>query len=324
MNKRIDWIDSARGIGIFCVYLYHTGYSTPYRYCFEYFLIPIFFFISGYLFNETRSPRQSFSRLIRRLLTPYLALGFVIGVKPSYIQERGVISALIHSAEQLLTGRELWFIACLITMEAFVIVGNFITKKTKITPIFYKLIVILVSFIMIIYSHQTDGESSKRIWQWYNALLGIGYFYMGSFYKIYEDKIQKLEKKASIAIILFYIVASACSALLLNTHIDFASAHFVNPPICLLLSWMALWALICLCKRIGHQKILCQLGKDTLFLFAINIWAIKSVMILFSYTVLKNLPEYIYGILISIVAISIASLINKFIRKFQPWIIGES
>ncbi|WP_354669288.1 acyltransferase family protein [Bacteroides gallinaceum] len=89
MKKRLDWIDYARGIGIFCVYLYHTGYSTPYRYCFEYFLIPIFFFISGYLFNEERPIKQSVVKIIKRLIIPYLSLGFIIGLKPSYLYRGG-------------------------------------------------------------------------------------------------------------------------------------------------------------------------------------------------------------------------------------------
>ena len=52
MNKtaRITWIDTAKFIGIFCIYLGHFGNSAGRSYPFVFiFHVPLFFFLSGYL-----------------------------------------------------------------------------------------------------------------------------------------------------------------------------------------------------------------------------------------------------------------------------------
>ena len=52
MNKtaRISWIDTAKFIGIFCIYLGHFGTSAGRSYPFVFaFHVLLFFFLSGYL-----------------------------------------------------------------------------------------------------------------------------------------------------------------------------------------------------------------------------------------------------------------------------------
>ena len=89
MKQRLSWIDSARGLAIVCVYIYHTGYNTPYHQVFDYFLIPIFFFISGYLMNERKNIKQALVGLTKRMIIPYFLLGLIIGLKPSYYASGG-------------------------------------------------------------------------------------------------------------------------------------------------------------------------------------------------------------------------------------------
>ena len=56
MTQRLGWIDRSKGIGIFLVILGHA--SLPYevsKFIFS-FHIPLFFFLSGYLFYPTKHP----------------------------------------------------------------------------------------------------------------------------------------------------------------------------------------------------------------------------------------------------------------------------
>ena len=152
MKNRLDWIDNARGIGIFCVYLYHTGYSTPYRYCFEYFLIPIFFFVSGYLFNENRSVTDSLSRIKKRLFIPYLILGFIIGLKPSNFHEDGIVSAVMTSIKRVVLGEELLLIYSLICVEIFTVILIQIIGRMKFNINISKSIIMTISFSLIIFT----------------------------------------------------------------------------------------------------------------------------------------------------------------------------
>ncbi|GKS81294.1 O-acetyltransferase [Ligilactobacillus pabuli] len=82
MNKRIEWIDMARGIAIIMIVITHS-LSLYSRSFFSALLfavnVPIFFILSGYLFKE-----KSFSQIVRsgfrNLLLPYFSTVFLIGI----------------------------------------------------------------------------------------------------------------------------------------------------------------------------------------------------------------------------------------------------
>ena len=127
MKARLDWIDMERGIAMICVYVWHMGLyrenaNFPWYIFFEYFLIPVFFFISGYLYKDKIDNKRDLKKLCKRLLVPYIFLGFLVGIKPSLIHTDGVVFALLNSLQNVLTGKELWFIACLIVVEICAIV----------------------------------------------------------------------------------------------------------------------------------------------------------------------------------------------------------
>ncbi|WP_354669289.1 acyltransferase family protein [Bacteroides gallinaceum] len=223
----------------------------------------------------------------------------------------------------MITGDELWFIACLITIEVFALLISLIVKKTNVNPHILKLALMGGSFVFIILCSPLKNEHINNIWRWYNACAGIGYFYLGYYYRLFETKLSKVENH-SVYIIIAYLFLSIFSSKYLGCHVDFASANFVHSPICLTLSLLAIWALVCFCKQMKYcQNVFRQLGKDTLFLFAINIWIIKILKIVFSHLGMTNMPEYLYGLVITAIALCIASLLNHVLRKRIPWIIGE-
>lgn len=74
MQSRFDYLDLAKGIGILLVVWAHiliTGWSHQIIYAFH---MPLFFFISGMLFNKAKysSFRQFITARAKRLLVPYL------------------------------------------------------------------------------------------------------------------------------------------------------------------------------------------------------------------------------------------------------------
>lgn len=82
IKERIIWIDSLRAIAIFYVVLGHaiTTFAAPavynkYVYSFH---LPLFFFVSGYLFNIERNPNFRFflKKRVKTLLIPYFVFTF--------------------------------------------------------------------------------------------------------------------------------------------------------------------------------------------------------------------------------------------------------
>ena len=77
VEDRINWIDMAKGYGILGVIIGHI--STPGITVWIYtFHIPLFFFMSGFLFNTNYSLVVFLNRKIKALLIPYFCLAILI------------------------------------------------------------------------------------------------------------------------------------------------------------------------------------------------------------------------------------------------------
>lgn len=77
--KRFIWIDYAKSIGIYFVVLGHTHLYTPLSNVIYTWLMPVFFFISGYLFSfEKNTSLKTFAwKRFKSLLIPYLWINLI-------------------------------------------------------------------------------------------------------------------------------------------------------------------------------------------------------------------------------------------------------
>lgn len=75
--NRIEWIDMAKGYGIICVIIGHitTPGITVWIYTFH---IPLFFFLSGYLFHNNYTICETIRRKVHSLVVPYFCLGIPV------------------------------------------------------------------------------------------------------------------------------------------------------------------------------------------------------------------------------------------------------
>lgn len=77
MNKRIDYIDIAKGIAIILVVCSHT-YAGPIIFPFSAFSIPLFFFCSGLTCSIRDNMFISFKRKAIKLLKPYIFFNIIL------------------------------------------------------------------------------------------------------------------------------------------------------------------------------------------------------------------------------------------------------
>lgn len=177
MNKRIDWIDTARGISIFLVVLGHTVLPQPWlNYVFS-FHMPLFFFLSGYLFNPQKYPTLSGFALkkTRSLLWPYLVffiINFIYWV--FYFNSKDYlvpIREIILSAGNLHAPFiPIWFLTCLFVLEIYFYILH---KKLKPWLLF---IAVIISVIVGFYlgKHQYN-----LFWGADIALMATAFYYIG-------------------------------------------------------------------------------------------------------------------------------------------------
>ncbi len=77
-DQRITWIDMAKGYGILAVFIGHMVQSSPLGLFVYSFHLPLFFFISGYLFKTDGNLWHFLKKKARSILLPYFTLGLLV------------------------------------------------------------------------------------------------------------------------------------------------------------------------------------------------------------------------------------------------------
>jgi len=151
-KNRIAWIDTARGISIALVVLGHTILPHPWLVYVFSFHMPLFFFLSGYLFNPQRHPDwwQFLKKKALTLLLPYLIfyllnyIYWILRFNPQDYWEP--IRTMLVSTDAIHAPFiPLWFLTCLFVLEIY------FYFLQKFLPSFYLLIAVLASTALGIY-----------------------------------------------------------------------------------------------------------------------------------------------------------------------------
>lgn len=132
MNRRISWIDYAKTLAIFTVVLIHTHCDGHLTVALKSFTMPVFFFISGFLFSYDRNPRYgAFAyKRFRQLVVPYLWINAVAYVAwLAVLRHMGgnaadgapwhepLIAALLGLPPLLVHDIPLWSLLCFFVVE---------------------------------------------------------------------------------------------------------------------------------------------------------------------------------------------------------------
>ncbi len=125
MNKRIVWIDEARGLAMLAILLFHTEMYyigndiLPYTMFVENALA-LFFFLSGYLFVSSHLPFNlptKMRMIFRRLIIPYLFFTLLIAIPKAWVHHNPISFQSIIIP--ILTGTASWFVSTLIVAEIY-------------------------------------------------------------------------------------------------------------------------------------------------------------------------------------------------------------
>jgi len=128
MEKRIGYIDIAKGIGILVIVLAHNdlaGYHPTLHKFIYAFHIPLFFFLSGMFFRPERSFGETLRRRFNTLLKPYLFALFVIYLGEAAFDNMtfpviaGRILKSLYATGYYIDWVQLWFIPHLLAAALF-------------------------------------------------------------------------------------------------------------------------------------------------------------------------------------------------------------
>jgi fucose 4-O-acetylase-like acetyltransferase len=215
LTERFQWVDILKGIGIVTVVLGHALPSlSTYMYWFH---MPLFFFISGYLYKRKD---QFVENKARSLLIPYFFFWVFITLIRAWHYGLPSQKRIIMDVSDLIFGGErlggfyavFWFVTCLLlTAITFYILDKFI-KKDSI------LFLVISLFYFVSYMFSELYQSIEVPWSASVVLFSIVFFYLGNIYRKKEEHINRYNK-------LIFLSSTAISALFivlaLNTAINY-------------------------------------------------------------------------------------------------------
>lgn len=127
-RERILWLDAAKGVGILLVLIGHLGIemmpgARQVQVWIYSFHMPLFFFLSGYLFSTGKNLKDFALKKLRSIVLPYFVFGSVMvlycvydSVKNNYYSEQWLSDLVRHVVVQD-HWWTIWFLACILVLN---------------------------------------------------------------------------------------------------------------------------------------------------------------------------------------------------------------
>lgn len=333
-NKRLDYIDVCRAIGIIFVVLGHT-YGIPYN---LYLLIfsfhmPFFFFLSGFVYNADKNQRMGFRKYVVKRLRQYIIPYFIFGIlnlifeiiwRLVVTKEVIDISFLFSRVKGLLlctdeisaAGSPIWFLLCLfISGIIFFHISRLKLKYQCITV----MSLVVIHYILI----RFFGDYVTFILGFPTFFISVFFIWTGYIFRlIFERKPLLFQGIRCIVISVALILISGFLIIITQNRVNLRSNTYSNYLVFLIAAVAISTGLICLIRnaKFLNTSFTRWLGKNTIYVIGCNyICLYTSTEIYYLIPVIKNYPiHWIVSFLLTI-ALCFACIVicNKIKKLFQ-------
>ncbi len=276
-EERIEWVDIAKGMGIICVVIGHIFQPQMFAHKIIYlFHMPLFFYISGFLYKVRQNNRAFVIQRARNLIIPYLSvfifvysLYLLIYFPKGYPAEYIKIDILYYLQGGRLL-REIvdnvfvvmWFITCLFFTQ---IVYNII--KTIFKPKIVHIVIVLL--LMAAYVNSICFPDFWLYWGANVVLMAIPIYHIG-----FVSKQVNLDKYS-----IWFIIGGllACLSLILfpQNKFDMMLNDYGIPVLTLLCSIICIYMIraisVYMSRNAFLSRIFSELGKASLVIMAFHL-----------------------------------------------------
>ena len=294
-TKRIDWVDYAKVFLIYLVTLAHIPVCKPVYDTFCSFLIPAFFFLSGYFFSYDKYPRfmPFLRRRLKTLMVPYFSLALMayafwllVGRHYGADEAAGVAwwhplaATVLGYGKQMAQAVPLWFVMSLFVMEmAFWFVGRCIRGRG-----FVMLVVLIVvgwlnyRFVALPLPFGLNP-----------AVTCVPFYLFG----MMSRRMPGLLPASWLSFVLG--AAAVAVAVVYNDHVTVLTSRLGCYPLFLLGAFGGIYATVTMCRvlaaLLGGREVVRFVAQSTLVVCGLHLVA---------YTLLKGVMVYVLGIDISV------------------------
>jgi fucose 4-O-acetylase-like acetyltransferase len=326
---RIFWIDNLKAFGVFLVILGHMIPDSLLKQYIYSFHVPLFFFISGYLFNPTKyNFRQFLRKKFNTLIIPYLFFALIsflfwffivrslsLGGKAMAIDPMkplfGIFYGIGSGDWRVPMNIALWFLPCLFVVEiAFYFAKNW----------YFLLVFAVLGFVVTLLPFRLPWSSDV-------ALSAIVFYGIRHFIRIYSAKgLQNmfLMDSHKALPLLFSIHLLFC---FLNSPVDMNNLVYGNTFFFYISACSGILFYLGLSKLfIKTNRVIIWIGSNTIILIGLVgiTWFILNGV---SYILFKSKLEQSglgFALVVSILQIGLTAPAIYCINAWLPFVIGRS
>lgn len=313
-DQRKPWIDALRALAIIMVVL---GHQVRGEYIYFLFTspvkMPLFFAISGYVFNMREGNSCLFcEKWFYRIIIPWFGLALIV-----YLPNLLSFDVLFRYLYNLISGKMLWFMPCFAISE---IIFFYIQKYAK-----KELPIILCTLGCTVLGFLANANNMLNFAMINRALIVQSFFLIGYLFKQHQDEFKKIEWKYILSLFVLYL--SSCwvgKMLFLNARIDVHTNHYYNIPFCFYLIFLGVFVLfIAASKSNFSSRLMSIIGKNTLIIYIWHKYIINILVYCMSMLHLTIANLWLFAIVKTIWAVAIAVLCGMFLNRYFPELIGK-
>ena len=343
-NKRLDYLDMAKGIGIILVVLGHIVYTEQHIMIWiASFHMALFFVISGILMGLKDKPirdiKAEIVHIAKGILIPYawfsgldflLDIGNVLLGKIS--QEafwRNLVSSVTFYGKSVL-----WFLTALFIAEAILIVLRAKCKDTVgivVTVVIAAIAVVCKYGIDKVYGMYADSFAMVSLLNVVRTLIRgcivLPYLSAGYYVTKYVKKTDALcepKRRYQVAFAVILLLINIIVAIE-NGSVDTNNMILGNVFLYYTGGLAGSFAIVLLCKNMWSLKPLTYIGRNSLIIMATHLdcyilWAgLKVGMVVFG-----RVPQVALLVLIAlVVTLLLSCIVVEVINRFMPFMVGK-
>lgn len=338
MNKikvRRDWIDALRAIAMLNVMIWHMSNGLQSQWIYSVgtasLMIPLFFSITGYVFNDCNGDVWNFSKKIfKYLVIPWiilsLAKGFIIAVLKG-----GGVGYYFEFILNLFNGKNLWYFPCCIIAQILHFYVIKISNNSIFRVIIYSCILSLGGLILSRFSlFDYLNISTAFICQFF---LLLGYIMRYNLYLINGfNQIVGLSKSKNrfkfcflCIMCMFYLLLICMQCKLFPNNIPFDVHHnYYISWFVVILIIIGVFTIFILFNSIkSYPKLLLFIGKNTIVFYVFHYDSIIILSLLFSLLGITIENSWMFVFVKVIWSIFICSIISIILNKYIPFVVGR-
>lgn len=329
MNKRLDYIDTAKGIGIILVVIYHHLLGAEFiNNWISSFHMPLFFMITGYLYafrdDYTKPVGKFIVQKLKGLMYPFAILSVIVIIWnaffynvlfPSVTPENSTLE-IFWLTITTYGYHALWFVPCLFYSSVIF----YLLRKYHLHHWILAIIVLFAAAFTVV--PEADIFTYYPVRFFVRILIGLMFIYFGYLFFRLLSKIQKRWQLiilivSGLVTVLSFIVYYLYPGLL--PFINIGVCHIEKPIIYILLA-LSSSAFIILLSQYINNKVVGFFGKNSIVILAFHMDLTIEAAWLIEGRIPWNVNETIQSA--TVVAIELAMLVIMIllINRFVPFL----